>query len=125
MLKPLRNGECRKNVVLAAGRVDNWRVKGFDVLIRAFGKLVQGLKSKVQDEGWKLVIAGVWRKPETRTYLDGIAEECGVLDKIEYNSINIEQWIFLTFVGITAKKLCGTSKDLMLIIYYFNHISLL
>jgi len=43
-----------------------------------------------------------------------------LLDKIEYNSINIEQWIFLTFVGITAKKLCGTSKDLMLIIYYFS-----
>ena len=84
VLEPLRSIEYRKNVVLAAGRVDNWRVKGFDVLIRAFGKLVQGLKSKVQDEGWKLVIAGVWRKPETRTYLDGIAEECGVLDKIEY-----------------------------------------
>ena len=43
-----------------------------------------------------------------------------LLDKIEYNSINIEQWIFLIFVGITAKKLCGTSKDLMLIIYYFS-----
>ena len=84
VLKPLRSGECRKNVVLAAGRVDNWRVKGFDVLIKAFGKLVQCLKSKVQDEGWKLVIAGVWRNPETRTYLDGIAKECGVLDRIEY-----------------------------------------
>lgn len=84
VLEPLRSIEYRKNVVLAAGRVDNWCVKGFDVLIRAFGKLVQSLKSKVQDEEWKLVIAGVWRNPETRTYLDGIAEECGVLDKIEY-----------------------------------------
>lgn len=84
VLEPLRSIEYRKNVVLAAGRVDNWRVKGFDVLIRAFGQLVQGLKSKVQDEGWKLVIAGVWRNPETRAYLDSIAKECGVLNKIEY-----------------------------------------
>lgn len=30
------------------------------------------------------MIAGVWRNSETRTYLDGIAKECGVLDKIEY-----------------------------------------
>lgn len=84
VIEPVKQKPAKRNVILAAGRVDNWHVKGFDVLIRAFGKLVQGLKSKVQDEGWKLVIAGVWRSPETRTYLDGIAEECGVLDKIEY-----------------------------------------
>lgn len=83
-MEPIETLSPRKKVILASGRVDNWHYKGFDVLIRAFGKLVQGLKSKVQDEGWKLVIAGVWRNPETRTYLDGIAKECGVLDKIEY-----------------------------------------
>lgn len=83
-LEPIETLSPRKRIILASGRVDNWHYKGFDVLIRAFGKLVQGLKSKVQDEGWKLVIAGVWRNPETRTYLDGIAKECGVLDKIEY-----------------------------------------
>ena len=83
-LLPTESIPNKKKTILAAGRVDNWHVKGFDVLIRAFGKLVQGLRSKVQDEGWKLVIAGVWRSPETRTYLDSIAKECGVLDKIEY-----------------------------------------
>ena len=83
-IKPIKELGQRKNVILAAGRVDDWHYKGFDILIRSFGKLVQGLKSKVQDEGWKLVIAGVWRNPETRTFLDGIAKECGVLDKIEY-----------------------------------------
>lgn len=84
VIEPVKQIPSKRNVILAAGRVDNWHVKGFDVLIRAFGKLVQGLKSKVQDEGWKLVIAGVWRSSETRKYLDGIAKECGVLDKIEY-----------------------------------------
>ena len=83
-MEPIENISPRKKVILASGRVDNWHYKGFDVLIRAFGNLVQDLRSKVQDEGWKLVIAGVWRNPETRTYLDSIAKECGVLDKIEY-----------------------------------------
>ena len=83
-LESASSNPSKQRVVLACGRIDNWYCKGFDVLIRAFGKLVQGLKSKVQDEGWKLVIAGVWRNPETRTYLDSIAKECGVLDKIEY-----------------------------------------
>lgn len=83
-LKSIETLHPRKKVILASGRVDNWHYKGFDILIRAFGKLVQGLKSNVQDEGWKLVIAGVWRSPETRTYLDGIAKKWGVLDKIVY-----------------------------------------
>ncbi len=93
-LEPLERLDKRKNIILASGRVDNWHYKGFDVLIRAFGKLVQSssqsetskpsARFKVQEEGWKLVIAGVWRSPETRTYLDGIAKECGVMDKIEY-----------------------------------------
>lgn len=89
VLEPLRSIECRKNVVLAAGRVDNWRVKGFDVLIRAWGRVngqlkIDNGKLSSNREPWKLVIAGVWRSPETRTYLDSIAKECGVLNKIEY-----------------------------------------
>ena len=74
----------KKNVLLAAGRIDDWHYKGFDVLIRAWGKIVNSEELIVNRDGWKLQIAGVWRNPETRKYLDGIAEECGVLDRIEY-----------------------------------------
>lgn len=83
-IEPIKMSRQRENTLLAAGRVDDWHYKGLDVLIKAFSKLVQSSKFKVQNEGWKLQIAGVWRNPETRVYLDGIAEECGVLDKIEY-----------------------------------------
>ena len=83
-INPIETIQVRKNIVLAAGRVDNWFCKGFDVLIRAWARVVSGSESLVSSGGWKLVIAGVWRNPETRTYLDGIAKECGVLDKIEY-----------------------------------------
>lgn len=74
----------KKKTILAAGRVDNWHVKGFDVLIRAWARVVSSSEFLVSNVGWKLVIAGVWRNPETRTYLDSIAKECGVIDKIEY-----------------------------------------
>ena len=74
----------KNNVILAVGRVDNWHVKGFDVLIKAWGKVVESRELRVESEGWRLQISGVWRNPETRVFLDGIAEECGVLDKIDY-----------------------------------------
>lgn len=84
VLEPIKTIKQRENVILAAGRVDNWHVKGFDVLIRAWGKIVNSEELIVNRDGWKLQIAGVWRNPKTRKYLDGIAEECGVLDRIEY-----------------------------------------
>lgn len=83
-IKPIKELGQRKNVILAAGRVDDWHYKGFDVLIRAWAQIVSSSELLVSSRGWKLVIAGVWRNPGTRTYLDGIAKECGVLDKIEY-----------------------------------------
>lgn len=83
-LEPIETLSPRKRIILASGRVDNWHYKGFDVLIRAWARVVSSLEFQVSTEGWKLVIAGVWRNPETRTFLDGIAKECGVLDKIEY-----------------------------------------
>lgn len=83
-MRPLHRDLNRDSIILAAGRVDSWHIKGFDVLIRAWARVVSSSEFLVSNEGWKLVIAGVWRNPETRTYLDGIANECGVLDRIEY-----------------------------------------
>ena len=83
-IEPIKMSRQRENTLLAAGRVDDWHYKGLDVLIRAWGKIVNSEELIVNRDGWKLQIAGVWRNPRTRVYLDGIAEECGVLDKIEY-----------------------------------------
>ena len=83
-ISPVRTTPPKKHVILSAGRVDNWHYKGFDVLIKAWGKVVESREPRVESEEWRLQIAGVWRNPETRVFLDGIAEECGVLDKIDY-----------------------------------------
>ena len=73
-----------QQIILAAGRVDNWHVKGFDILVKSFGLIMKDDSFKNKYSGWRLQIAGVWRDPKTREYLDGIAKECGVLDQIDY-----------------------------------------
>lgn len=83
-ISPVRTTPPKKNVILAAGRVDNWHCKGFDVLIKAWGELMKNEECRMKNFDWRLQIAGVWRNPETRVFLDAIAEECGVLDKIDY-----------------------------------------
>jgi glycosyltransferase involved in cell wall biosynthesis len=93
-IEPTNSVALKKNTIIAAGRVDNWYVKGFDVLIRAWGLIyrnitidngewtmengqidVQSSKFNVQRsklEGWVLQIAGVWRSDETIRYLTGL-----------------------------------------------------
>ena len=85
------------NVVLAVGRLDAWHVKGFDVLIKSFGKLLNGSKVaeprskfksksiafKIREEGWKLQIAGTGSE-ESLNYLKRLCKENGLEDSVEF-----------------------------------------
>ena len=95
-LEPAPNVLLKENIILAAGRLDSWHVKGFDVLIKAFSKLVQGLRFKVQGAlqpsseeliansgGWKLQIAGTGSE-KSLNYLKGLCKENGVEDYVEF-----------------------------------------
>lgn len=86
----------KEKVILAAGRLDAWYVKGFDVLIKAFSQLVQGLRFKVQGSlkpnseelivksgGWKLQIAGTGSE-KNLNYLNQLCKENGVEDYVEF-----------------------------------------
>lgn len=64
--------------ILAAGRVDNWYDKGFDVLIQAWGQIANKYPE------WTLQIAGVYMDAKTRSYLDGIAREQHVESRVKY-----------------------------------------
>jgi glycosyltransferase involved in cell wall biosynthesis len=89
ILDPLNESTSRENILLAVGRLDAWQVKGFDVLIKAFSKLVQGsLKPSseeliVNSEGWKLQIAGTGSE-KSLNYLKGLCQENGVEDYVEF-----------------------------------------
>ena len=77
LLKPVKEIPPKKKIVLAAGRVDSWHVKGFDVLIKSWKK-IQDLNDNVNDDDnlreWWLKIAGAGKK-ESFEYLMSILED--------------------------------------------------
>lgn len=58
---PVSNIPPKENVIFAAGRLNNWRYKGWDILISAAERLAPLLR----EEKWKIQIAGGGTKSET------------------------------------------------------------
>lgn len=92
-LSPIDTIPQKQRVILAAGRVDVWHYKGFDVLMRSLASSVileymngkpASLAALMRRGGWKLQIAGVWREDSSKEYLLGIAREHGVDDLVEF-----------------------------------------
>lgn len=83
LLEPVKTISEKKNIILAAGRLDAWHYKGFDVLIQAWGKVVDKLKYMVESEGWKLQIAGTGSE-NSLNYLKQLCKENGVENSVEF-----------------------------------------
>lgn len=75
--KPLSYLPPKKNIILAAGRLNAWYVKGFDLLVNAWGDIAK------QYPNWKLQIAGKDNE-SIRNSLLHIAMEKGVDSQIEF-----------------------------------------
>ncbi len=87
----------RKKIIFAAGRMDDWHYKGFDVLIKSFSKLLNGSKVaeprskfksndiafKIREEGWKLQLAGTGSE-KNLNYLKQLCKENDVEDSVEF-----------------------------------------
>lgn len=82
-LHPVHFIPSKQKSILSVGRLDGWHVKGFDVLIRAWGRIVDSLKLIVESEGWKLQIAGTGSE-ESLNYLKQLCKENGVEDSVEF-----------------------------------------
>lgn len=79
-LEPLQQVPSKKHILLAVGRVDNWHYKGFDVLVKAWGKALQ-----MQPEcDWLLEIAGVWRDEKSYNFLMNLACKSGCADRVSF-----------------------------------------
>jgi glycosyltransferase involved in cell wall biosynthesis len=95
-LTPLEIVPQEGNLILAAGRLDAWHYKGFDLLIKAWG-LIKGenaveqlekckrdvVACKIKDEGWRLQIAGTGSE-ESLEYLKQLCKENGVEDSVDF-----------------------------------------
>lgn len=77
-IKPALSIPPKEKIIVAAGRIDNWHVKGFDNLVHAWGRIA----CKYPD--WKLQIAGVYLNPMSHTYLTDIAKSYQAENRIEY-----------------------------------------
>ena len=91
-LKPLKKVPQKDRIVFAAGRLDAWQYKGFDLLIRAWANVVSSLNPQVSSEGWRLQIAGTGSK-ESLEYLKQLSKENGVEDTVDFLGFrtNIEE----------------------------------
>lgn len=74
---PVDREPHKENVILAAGRLKAWRVKGFDVLIKAWGKIA------VKYPDWKLQIAGQG-SVKALQYLQTLADEAHIGQQLEF-----------------------------------------
>ena len=87
-LKPLLSIPSKRQVILAAGRLDAWHYKGFDNLIRAWGQVNGKWKresGKLYSNGepWSLQIAGTGSE-ESLNYLKKSCKDNGVEDSVEF-----------------------------------------
>ena len=68
-IKQSKDHITRKKIVLGVGRVNQWEIKGFDNLIRAWGQI----KDKYPD--WKCQIAGLYNNTSLNTLRDIVGED--------------------------------------------------
>ena len=83
LLHPVKEIPHKEKILFAAGRVDGWKVKGFDLLIKAWGKVVESRELRVESEGWRLQIAGTGSE-ESLAYLKKLCKENGVEDSVDF-----------------------------------------
>lgn len=82
-LVPINKITNRTNTIVAAGRLDDWHYKGFDVLIRAWARVVSSLEFQVSTEGWKLQIAGTG-SDMSLNYLKQLCRENEIENLVEF-----------------------------------------
>ena len=75
--EPAKEIPHKEKMILAIGRLDVWKVKGFDNLIRAWGKIAK------QYPEWNLMIAGTGT-PKSKKYLTDLVEQEHIGDSVSF-----------------------------------------
>lgn len=69
----------KENIILAAGRLDDWHYKGWDILI----KTAHEIKDFLKEKGWQILVAGNGNE-DTRKMLLEMRKELGVEDVVNF-----------------------------------------
>lgn len=73
----------RKKQIVAAGRMDVWHYKGFDILIQAWGNIAESHKR------WTLNIAGEGSEASLN-FLKGVVKDCHVEDSVIFSGFHTD-----------------------------------
>lgn len=76
--EPVKSMPEKEKIVLASGRLDEWHVKGFDLLLSAWGKLGE------EKDGWKLVILGGSKTGKGLDYIKKISSDLCLSDSVSF-----------------------------------------
>lgn len=76
--EPVKEIPHKDKIILAVGRLDVWEVKGFDNLIRAWGRIAK------QYPDWKLIIAGTG-STKSKEYLYDLSEKENVKGSVLFS----------------------------------------
>lgn len=74
---PVKEIPKKENVVLAVGRLDVWKIKGFDNLIAAWGKIANNYPK------WKLQIAGTGSQ-KSKDFLVDLVNQYNISNQVEF-----------------------------------------
>lgn len=95
LLKPQKEIPTKEKIVLAAGRVDAWHVKGFDILIKSW-KIIQDLN--VNDDNhlreWWLKIAGAGKKESFEYLMNLLPDGEWGFNENENDDDNSKGWLW-------------------------------
>lgn len=73
----------KRHVVLAAGRLDAWHCKGFDVLLEAWAKVSARCKEQMQAGDWRLCIAGK-DEADGQKHLDSLVQKYNIGNTVSF-----------------------------------------
>ena len=79
MINALGEKIKKEKVIFAAGRLDSWKYKGWDILINA----AKESRPLLLKENWKICIAGGGTK-ETEQFLESLRQNAGVADCLQF-----------------------------------------
>lgn len=93
---PIFDGDSvRNNIVLAIGHTDRWEIKGFDILIKAWGKVLP------KHPDWKLMFIG-GDKDDSRNFLIELAKQNGLTDSIIFGGFRTDSNLLMRECSIFA-----------------------
>ena len=128
-LKPVDEIPLKEKIVFAAGRLDGWYVKGFDILINAWGMIFGDNKMTIntgmnynsiisssdnsniynyKNKEWKLCVAGTGSE-DSINYLKQLCKENGVEESVELVGFqnNIEEYYRKSSIFVLSSRYEG------------------